>query len=1081
MLQSGAAKVNELVTLHGAIPRGLMQIGIIVDDLVVMEQILLSELDEDGKMTRPCESLSRQQLARKGYADAKLKTNPSKAFTGDTCASFCGVDIGGKKGIMRASQKRLWPTMVLTLRVCSLGLCTMGLLEVLAGMWVSLLGVRRRLFSILDLVFDPLRAINARGTVIRMSEELVDELCCTCVLGTLAAVNLRAQYANFVVATDASNEAMAGVRAPCSPAVSAELSRHCLRKGIWAKLLPPGRALLREHGLLDDEEQVPDESYRTNPLWEVVARALRYHETWRREIRRKVHINVSELRAYVEEEKRIANATPSLRCPFGNDSQVTLGAVVKGRAASRQLNRVLPQSMGYAIGGDVYTLPMCFNTASNRADGPTRRRDPDPPDLEVPEWYSEIENGDATGFDRWMDRHGVPAGETALPFHEISGCQDVDLRPHSAGRSAEWRRQAPRKEDKKDQPKEEVGGLTEAISKPAEKPKTTKPLKLPAEAVELLESFPQRQFFFRNDEGCFTEPGMLDLFSGRFGVAKQAIKFGAPWVLTFEWNRSSSEDLRDDALREKLMKMIRLGCFKVVGAAPICSSFSVAVTPPVRSSKYPRGMPGLRAAMREKVKDGNGHNDWLADMILLLEELGFGYYVENPDCSWWWRERRWKKFRAADSGNVFRLTFCRFGTPWKKATRIATNTRLMGARMMCCCKREHVRLRGQHPTKKIPWTLVAQPYPTGLCRLLAIALCQHARWCGIGRLDVAGCSRTGSLRCGEASNPGPRRSNPHTRVEALQAVRLLSGQTQALETKLLREFVDWCGRSMPSVEVEDLFRIVPQFLADVLVAYAEHMYQNGGALSNLRHLILAAQRWIPAVRPLTYSAWEMAERWETLCPVNHRTPIPDTVVNAMCVVAWNLKWYGWVGATVLSFYGAGRLGEVLKCSREDLVLPSDVFEPDGKPVFLRLRKFKSKGRQPARVQHMKISDRNASLLLSRIFRNLPLDEPLFGTTSYQYRSRWDCVLKMLGIAKEFALTPGGLRGGAAVCHYKNGKPINDLLWLLRLRSQITLESYLQEVSALNLFSKLSAPTRETIKIASSFFAFLGSGDCTLAG
>jgi len=35
--------------------------------------------------------------------------------------------------------------------------------------------------------------------------------------------------------------------------------------------------------------------------------------------------------------------------------------------------------------------------------------------------------------------------------------------------------------------------------------------------------------------------------------------------------------------------MIKKDLFKQVGAGPVCSSFSVAVTPPVRSRAFPRG------------------------------------------------------------------------------------------------------------------------------------------------------------------------------------------------------------------------------------------------------------------------------------------------------------------------------------------------------------------------------------------------------------------------------------------------------------------------------------------------------------
>ncbi len=61
--------------------------------------------------------------------------------------------------------------------------------------------------------------------------------------------------------------------------------------------------------------------------------------------------------------------------------------------------------------------------------------------------------------------------------------------------------------------------------------------------------------------------------------------------------------------------------------------------------------------------------------------------------------------------------------------------------MWCTCTKQHINLRGTHPIRRIPWTLVAQPYPIGprgLCRLLAASLCVWASWCKPDRLNVAG-------------------------------------------------------------------------------------------------------------------------------------------------------------------------------------------------------------------------------------------------------------------------------------------------------------------------------------------------------
>lgn len=151
------------------------------------------------------------------------------------------------------------------------------------------------------------------------------------------------------------------------------------------------------------------------------------------------------------------------------------------------------------------------------------------------------------------------------------------------------------------------------------------------------------------------------------------VRCGAPWVLCFEWNHSAAENMLLEDVRSKNFRMIGLGCFKMCGAAPICAIFLVAVTPPVRSSRLPRGMQGLRHSMRQKVSKGNSHNDFMKDVVDAAEVESMAYLVENPDCGWWWGQRRWQRWRSPTSHAVFCLCFCRFGTGWRKATRVATN------------------------------------------------------------------------------------------------------------------------------------------------------------------------------------------------------------------------------------------------------------------------------------------------------------------------------------------------------------------------------------------------------------------------
>ena len=119
------------------------------------------------------------------------------------------------------------------------------------------------------------------------------------------------------------------------------------------------------------------------------------------------------------------------------------------------------------------------------------------------------------------------------------------------------------------------------------------------------------------------------------------------------------------------------------------------------------------------------------------------------------------------------------------------------------------------------------------------------------------------------------------------------------------------------------------------------------------------------------------------CHTQNPSSIPSSAVIMCSSMAATLVCMGW--CYFAFFYSAGRLGEILRCSREDLVLPEEVLELQGSAVFLRLCLCKSKMRQPVRVQHVKVTDRAACLLLCKTFKNLEYDLPLFGSTAHQHR------------------------------------------------------------------------------------------------
>jgi hypothetical protein len=107
--------------------------------------------------------------------------------------------------------------------------------------------------------------------------------------------------------------------------------------------------------------------------------------------------------------------------------------------------------------------------------------------------------------------------------------------------------------------------------------------------------------------------------------------------------------------------------------------------------------------------------------------------------------------------------------------------------MWCTCTQKHLQLRGTCRAKGVPWTQVAEPYPRGLCRMLAAAVSTGVGWALKRGLNVAECAKTGTLRVGEAKNPGPRPAKSR-HAFSLEEVNTVSAATLAIESRVLHQF-----------------------------------------------------------------------------------------------------------------------------------------------------------------------------------------------------------------------------------------------------------------------------------------------------
>ena len=1079
-LQKGIVDSDSLTTMYKPVPRSGTMVGLVIDDFVSMSKVKESVFEKGSS-----EGAQRAETMQSAYQEVKLIPNVKKGFRDELQCSFWGADVDGKNGLIRGSLKRAVPLAGIILRLVRIGHCSGDLMQVIVGAIISLFLFRRRLLCLLDSCFDSYRG-RSMDEIFPLSGRCKSDLLLVAILLPMAATNIRARTPELVAAADASNWGEAGVVSRIPRLIGKELIRHCLRKSVWVRLLTPSQAVLRSHGLLPEEEELPDhdECFKSNPLWTWLAEGLKYNLLFAKAKTGNRHINIGEVRGVLRTEKLLGLRRPSCRHLVGADSQVALGALVKGRSSSAAINEELSRSLPWMLGLDSYLDLMYFNTLSNRADDPTRGKEIAGASRELPFWWTALAEGDFQQFDIWLHEHGLddetlselpsfselcgdcpvpgilPAflrteqtdvnsmeKNTALPetFQRKAAVQVEEPLPSSTtsaqlnletafcGRGSPSvgcrpsldRRPSQGAPNTCDENESAVAGEGLTMSgknqrKERKKQVRSTPRSLPpllsAEAKEALRSFPVGQVV--RSAGVSWPPkraGFLDLFSGERGVAKELSKQWCTWSLCFDLEHSPNEDLDDPKLRVQLIQLLRLGCFVGAGGGPVCSSFSMAVRPPVRSNVEPYGKSELTEKMRAKVEAGNSMAIWFFELLDAALHEGLVVWIENLTASWMFRLPEWKRMLEKwPELKAWIVDYCRFGTKWRKRTKFFSNTCLGGKKTLCSGCVQHQLLKGRSKKHKMSWTRVAQPYPAGVAVAVARALAIATALAEEDRsFDPSSCARAGSLRIGEATNPGPRRPRGGLRSGALEDVPLVEARTLEIQDKVWEAFVEWMLKTLSRASVSSAMAH-PALLVLLAREYGSYLYATGKSLFVFRHLLVFLQQNFATAKPYMGLCWTMVSKWEMAEPTNHRVPLPFAIFKAMIAVCLGWRWFKFAGVLSLGFMGIARPGEPLAALRKDLILPRDMLSADSSLAYLKIQKPKTRFRGGGRTQHLAVHDAEFVFLLDAVFASLNPEDRLLECSPSAFRRRWDAILRALQIGKESGLTPGGVRGGGCV-------------------------------------------------------------------
>lgn len=213
-----------------------------------------------------------------------------------------------------------------------------------------------------------------------------------------------------------------------------------------------------------------------------------------------------------------------------------------------------------------------------------------------------------------------------------------------------------------------------------------------------------RKIFDLNDEGFFA----VELFCGTgnltlamkhflpnsYGV-DHSVKQQSVKIIPLDLSQHASQQLVRDWCTSSKCAWVHFGvpCGTSSRARLKRMSAKRHGPPPLRSARFPDGLPGLKGVSLRRVQQANLLYSFMADLILELDKHSICWTVENPWTSFLWETSYWRKVHRRKPVYC-ELHNCMFGGERLKRTCLASNNvAIMELHLLC---------DGQHTHK--PWT-----------------------------------------------------------------------------------------------------------------------------------------------------------------------------------------------------------------------------------------------------------------------------------------------------------------------------------------------------------------------------------------
>ena len=190
-------------------------------------------------------------------------------------------------------------------------------------------------------------------------------------------------------------------------------------------------------------------------------------------------------------------------------------------------------------------------------------------------------------------------------------------------------------------------------------------------------------------------------------------------------------DISKKSQRDVLEQLLSLDTILYVHFAPPCGTASAARDikpgpPPLRSTSFPMGLPGLNFVQQTRVKKANFLYKWTWKLIKLLDSKNIGWSVENPASSLMWITDPFVEMvQQLQHFDAFSFHTCMFAARRKKDTAIWTSVPQLRAYLERKCDGSHQHLQWGRTEKGFA-TAEECAYNDNLCASWAEAITAFA-------------------------------------------------------------------------------------------------------------------------------------------------------------------------------------------------------------------------------------------------------------------------------------------------------------------------------------------------------------------